>query len=72
MPWRPLVGNNVAQMVVENIDDLIVGNGVILTPPYDVPSMEGSIKFQKNKTHQKCPLWQSGTGNLVSDVENQY
>lgn len=33
MPWGSLVGNYIAQMIVEHIDDLVVGNSVVMGVP---------------------------------------
>lgn len=33
MPWSSLVGNYIAQMIVEHIDDLVVGNSIIMGVP---------------------------------------
>lgn len=32
MPWSPLVGNHVTEVIIEDINDLIIGDCIVVTP----------------------------------------
>lgn len=45
MPWSSLVGNYIAQMIIQHINDLIVGNSIIMGVPYTTIKSAGISKI---------------------------
>lgn len=68
MPWSPFVGNHIAQMIIEYVDDLIVRNGMIVRSSY-VASVSSASQFHslpvKRRTKDICRR------NLVVEIPSE-
>lgn len=72
MPRGALIGNHVAKMIIEHINDLIVRDGMIMTPSYmTISSVNYSVDTFR-RSYQRHLSLQSDTASRVAGVGIPY
>lgn len=68
MPWCPLVGDHVAQMVIEDVDDLVIGDCVVMISSCGSIVRSPAPAGISNKTKLTEDICR---GNLVLEVSSE-